>query len=101
MCPRVDGWFEVPFKSDTKEGIEDSSKRSWTGVRRGQLQVSGKSITHTIKLPEKSTSLPSGTEFILIWAKQCAAWYSAETETPSFFVSAMIAAVSDSEAVMV
>ena len=65
------------------------------------MQASGERYTYTVESDGKSTSVPSGIGFILIWAKQCAAWNSTETETPSFFVFAMIAAVSCSEAVMV
>lgn len=65
------------------------------------MQVSVKNIAYTVQLDEKSTSVASGIGFILICAKQCAAWKSVETETPRFFVSAIIAAVSDSETVMV
>jgi len=67
----------------------------------GQTQMSGKGTTYTVEPDEKSTSVALGNGFILICAKQCAAWNSAEIETPSFFVSAIIAAVSDSETFVV
>ena len=97
MSPRVNRWFQVTFKGNTKDSIEENELNS----DETNMQAYGQSIAYTVKRPEKSTSVPSGIGFILIMAKQRAAWNNVETETPSLFVFAMIAAVSCSEAVMV
>lgn len=96
MCPRVNGRFQVTFKGNTKVSIEVNELES----DETSMQISDENIAYSV-LSEKSTSVPSGTGFILIMAKQYAAWNNVETETPSFFVSVMIAVVSCSVAVTV